>query len=216
LNTGGLELTPQEIRNAIFQGKAANIVKEFAKFEEFKSATDSKIKTKRMEDRDFVSRFIAFYLIDYTEYKPGLDDFINLSMEILEKSDTGQIEIDFKKALRLSTDIFGDDAFRKRIDDKASRRPINKAYFEVITSTFAKLNDDEINKLKQNKELFKNNLIILMNNDRYFRSLSQGTGTIDSVKNRFSLFQQVLQESINERKIKITIDNDNKIKISEL
>jgi hypothetical protein len=214
LNTGGLELTPQEIRNAIFQGKSADTVKHFAQFDEFKKATDWKIKTQRMEDRDFVSRFIAFYLIDYERYKPGLDDFINSSMEMLEKKDVKDIEHDFKKSLNLATDIFGYDAFRKRTNIDAARRPINKAYFEVITSTFAKLKEQEVDSLKKNKELFKNNLIILMNNDRYFRSLSQGTGTVDSVKYRFSKFQQVLEKSINGIKIKIT--DDNKIENSEL
>ena len=214
LNTGGLELTPQEIRNAIFQGKPADTINKMAQFNEFKRATDWRVQTQRMEDRDFVSRFISFYLIDYKKYQPGLDDFINSSMEILEKSDTEKIETDFKKSLLLSIDIFGNDAFRKRIEKFANRRPINKAYFEVITSTFAKLTDDESLQLKTNKKLFKDNLITLMNNDRYFRALSQGTGTTDSVRNRFSLFQQVLHKSING--IKIKIGDDNKIEDSEL
>jgi len=214
LNTGGLVLTPQEIRNAIYQGTAADTVKKFAQFPEFIQATENKIKTKRMEDRDFVSRFIAFYLIDYTKYQPGLDDFINSSMEILEETDIQLLEENFKKALHLSLDIFENDAFRKRINKNDGRRPINKAYFEVIVSTFAKLRENEIIMLKQNKELFKDNLLILMNNNRFFYSLSQGTGTIDSVRIRFSWFQQVLQKSINEIKIEIT--DDNKIGNSEL
>jgi hypothetical protein len=214
LNTGSLELTPQEIRNTIFQGKVADTIKKMAQLEEFKKATDWRIKTQRMEDRDFVSRFIAFYLIDYEKYQPGLDDFINSSMEILEKIDTEKIERDFKKSLLLAIDIFGNDAFRKRTNKNDVRRPINKAYFEVIASTFAKLSDEEKSSLKINKNLFKSNLIKLMNNDRYFRALSQGTGTTDSVKNRFSLFQQVLQKSINGIEIRIT--DDNKIEDSEL
>jgi hypothetical protein len=213
LNTSGLVLTPQEIRNAIFQGKAADTVKQLAKLKEFTQVTEEKIKTKRMEDRDFVSRFIAFYLLDYTQYQPGLDDFINLGMEKLEKTDVKNLENNFKKSLLLSIDIFENDAFRKRTNENDTRHPINKAYFEVITTTFAKLNDDEIGKLKQNKTLLKENLITLMNNKRYFGSLSQGTGTTDSVTIRFSWFNKVLQKSINGIKIKIT--NDNKIENSE-
>ena len=77
LNTGGLELTPQEIRNAVYQGYAADTIKSMAKLPEFIRATSGKILTSRMQDRDFVSRFVAFYLIDYSKYQPGLDDFIN-------------------------------------------------------------------------------------------------------------------------------------------
>ena len=43
LNTSGLLLTPQEIRNAIYQGKAVDTVKNLAELEEFIQATDGKI-----------------------------------------------------------------------------------------------------------------------------------------------------------------------------
>jgi len=207
LNTDGLVLTPQEIRNAIYQGKAADTVKELAQFPEFIQATENKIKTKRMEDRDFVSRFIAFYLIDYTKYQPGLDDFINLSMEILEETDTLMLKRDYRKALLLSMEVFENDAFRKRLHRNNGRSMINKAYFEVIVSTFAKLNENNIALVRQNKELLKDNLITLMRNDRYSKSLSQGTGTTNSVGIRFSMFKQVLQKSINGINIRITDDN---------
>ncbi|MDR0832917.1 MAG: DUF262 domain-containing protein [Candidatus Symbiothrix sp.] len=217
LNTGGLELTPQEIRNAVYQGKAIDTVNLFAKFDEFLTATEQKIPKNRMQDRDFVSRFIAFYLNDYTQYLPGLDDFINSSMEILEKMEKSDIDIiatNFKKSLKLAFNIFGNDAFRKRRDINVGRSPINKAYFEVITTSFAKLNNTEIQLLFENKELLKDNLIEIMKTDRYFNVLSRGTGTTDSVKIRFSWFQKVLNKSINGIKIKVT--DDNKIEDKEL
>jgi hypothetical protein len=137
LNTRGLELTPQEIRNAVYQGKPADTIKKLAQLEVFRRATDGRIPTSRMQDRDFISRFLAFYLIDYKNYKPGLDDFINSSMDLLEKADVDKIEADFIKALNLSLKIFEADAFRIRTDKNDRRRPINKAYFEVITASFA-------------------------------------------------------------------------------
>jgi hypothetical protein len=214
LNTGGLELTPQEIRNAVYQGVAIEKIKRLAKSDIFRQATDGKIPTNRMQDCDFVSRFVGFYLIDYRHYIPGLDDFINSSMDTLEKYDIQVLEEKFKQALQLAIDIFGKDAFRKRKDVSAVRAPINKAYFEVLTVSFAKLNTNEVESVKQNGELLKNNLITLMNSDKYSNALSRATGTRDSVSVRFSLFQQVLEKSINNIRIKIT--NDNKIEDSEL
>jgi len=214
LNTGGLELTPPEIRNAIYQGEAADAIKKFAKFDEFLKATDRRIPTQRMQDRDFVSRFIGFYLIDYTQYTPGLDDFINSSMDLLEKVNKQELEKKFKNSLQLAIDIFNNDAFRKRTDNIHGRRPINKAYFEVITVSFSKLSTDEENLIRLNKDLFRENLIELMNSSRYSNSLSGGTGTKDSVTIRFSWFQQVLKKSINRKKIRV--NNDNKIEDIEL
>lgn len=209
LNTGGLELTPQEIRNAVYQGIPAETIKKMANLNEFRQATSWRIPTNRMQDRDFVSRFLAFYLIDYKDYKPGLDDFINSSMELLEKADIEKIETDFINALNLSIQIFEDDAFRKRTHRDDRRRPINKAYFEVISVFFSKLTPTKQNQLLQNKRLFKNNLIRLMQSDRYSNSLSAGTGTKDSVNIRFSWFEIVLNKSING--IKIRVNDDNKI-----
>lgn len=213
LNTGGLELTSAEIRNAVYQGKATDIINELAQLDEFKNATENKIPSNRMQDRDFISRFVAFYLKDFTQYTPGLDDFINETMSILEKADIIQLKNDFIKALNLSINIFGNDAFRKRFKRGDSRKPINKAYFEVITATFSKLNNEEILRLKENKTLFKNNLITLMNNTRYSNALSGGTGTKDSVNIRFSWFQEVLKRSLLGNRINIT--NDNKIENKE-
>ncbi|GAB6010870.1 DUF262 domain-containing protein [Viscerimonas tarda] len=207
LNTGGLELTPQEIRNAVYQGKAADTIKQLAQLNDFLEATDRGIPTNRMQDRDFISRFIAFYLIEYTNYVPGLDDFINSSMSILEKFDVQLIESRFKKALQLAIDIFGNDAFRKRTSELDYRNPINKAYFEVITVNFSKLTAEEETRLRKNSKLLKENLIELMKSERYSNALSRGTGTKDSVTIRFSWFEQVLDKSINGLKIKVSHDN---------
>lgn len=207
LNTGGLELTPQEIRNAVYQGCAAETIKNMAKSPEFIKATGGKIPTNRMQDRDFVSRFVAFYLIDYSEYQPSLDDFINSSMDLLEKEKAPLIECNFKKALNLAFEIFQEDAFRKRTDLSERRRPINKAYFEVITVLFAKLSDEDKSKLLNQTDILRRNLMILMKNERYSNSLSGGTGTKDSVNIRFSWFKDVLDRSIKGEKIKISDDN---------
>jgi len=208
LNTDGLVLTPQEIRNAIYQGKATEGLKELSTLQEFLTATERKVPTSRMQDKDFACRFVAFYLTDYTKYMPDLDSFLNSGMELLEKEAIEPIKQNFKKSLRLAIDIFGTDSFRKRIDKTAPRHPINKAYFEVITVTFSKLNDEEEKLLRQNIALLKDNLIELMKSKRYNNSLSV-TGNKDSVITRFSWFQQVLQKSIHGQKIRVS--NDNKI-----
>lgn len=214
LNTGGLILTPQEIRNAIYQGKSIDTIRHLAKLDIFLQATEGRVPTNRMQDCDFVSRFVSFYLVDYHEYEPGLDDFINAGMVLLEKYDEKLLECKFIQSLQLSIDIFKNDAFRKRTNKSDRRRQINKAYFEVITVSFSKMNQEEIDLLKCNSDLFKTNLITLMQNEKYSNALSRATGTKDNVMIRFSWFQQVLEKSINGKKIEIS--DDNKIKNNEL
>lgn len=207
LNTGGLELTPAEIRNAVYQGIPSDFIKKLAQSEVFKQATESRVPTKRMQDRDFISRFLAFYLIDFNEYEPGLDDFINRSMDVLEKENLKAIEDKFYYSLQLAIHVFDSDAFRKRINPAESRKPINKAYFEVITVVFSKLSENDKVLLLEKKHLFKSNLFTLVANQRYSNSLSGGTGTKDSVFIRFSWFKLVLDKSLLGLKIRFTDDN---------
>lgn len=218
LNTGGVELTPQEIRNAMFQGIAIETVQQMSRDGAFLKATDKKIPTKRKQDQDFVSRFIAFYLFDYEKYVPDLETYINKSMELLrDSSDSNLIskmKTDFIKAMDIAYEIFGNDAFRKRENVNNPRNPLNKAYFEVISTTFAKLSDQKTTLLLQNRDLLKRNLIELMNNKSYSSSLSGGTGTKDSVLRRFSWFRDIIERTINGNQIFIT--DDNKIENSEL
>ena len=73
-------LTAQEIRHAMHQGIAADYVASLAEMDSFKRATCNIIKTARMQDRDFVTRYVAFYLQDSAEYQPAPDSFLTKGM----------------------------------------------------------------------------------------------------------------------------------------
>lgn len=198
LNTGGIELEPQEIRNAVFQGKAIELVKELSHNELFKKVTGYKIPTKRMQDQDFVTRFMAFYLLGYENYKPDLDNFMNTCLEKIKAGDITdetivEMKKDFSKSMKLAEEIFGDDAFRKRESENDKKRPINKAYFEVIAVSFANLSEDDCNRLVANKKYFKQLLMDEMkNNKSYNNSFSGGTGKRESVRLRFTKFNEII------------------------
>lgn len=203
LNTGGIPLSPQEIRNAVFFGKAIDIVREMSEYHEFLKASQNKIPTRRKQSMDFISRFVAFYLLGYESYSASdLDNFINEAMKGIKQgrfdSRIDTMKSNFVKAMKLASEIFGNDAFRKRTFRTDPRKPLNKAYFEVIAVGFANLDDDEISRLKINQELFRENLMREMHdNISYANAFSGGTALVGSVRKRFSVFNRVLQDSIN-------------------
>ena len=62
INTGGLYLTPQEIRNALYNGSATELLNALAKNESFLEATTNSVKSERMDDFELILRCIAFIL----------------------------------------------------------------------------------------------------------------------------------------------------------
>jgi len=197
INTGGLTLSSQEIRHAMHQD-VSDFLKELAESEEFLLATGKKISTERMQDRDFVNRFLAFYLLDYaTEYlkEDDLDIFMNRALSMLAKktdSEKQKIEVDFRNAMKLVHEIFGNKAFSKQ--PKPNR--INKALFEVISASFAQLDESKRNILKNKKEDFKEILYTTIE-EKFKDSLSSGTGGQSSVILRHKEFNNVLNEVLN-------------------
>jgi len=203
INTGGLILTTQEIRHALNQGIPADFVKELASLEEFRKATDYTLSgCKRMEDRDFVTRFIGFYL-DYDNYQPDLDSFLNKAMAKLNElnsSERKKVRDDFIKAMKAAYEIFSNDAFRKRYHKSDKRRPLNKALFDTWSVNLSKLNDEQAQNLIIKKDKVRNKFIEVMNLDKDFeRAVSSATGDLRSVQKRFKTVKELIKEIINDK-----------------
>lgn len=145
INTGGLFLTAQEIRHALFQGAATELLKELANLPEFKSATTNSIRTKRMDDHECVLRFLAFYLEPYTTYKtPDLHGFLSDAMREINligkqtPERLSELRELFRETMVKAESLFGIYAFRKIYEIGGKRSPISKALFEVWSVSLTK------------------------------------------------------------------------------
>jgi hypothetical protein len=202
INTGGLPLSAQEIRHALNQGKATDLLGHLAVSEEFLTATAHGISDKRMADQECVLRFMAFTLTPYTDYKVGdLDRFLNEAMADINKMSDEQLvalEYQFLQAMVAACEIFGNDAFRKRYDRDHGRYPINKALFEAWSVNLGMLSGDQTLVLKQGSEVLIDRFIALMNTPGFNDAVSQGTGDIRKVDIRFRGIGQIIQEVLND------------------
>lgn len=200
VNTGGLIMEPQEIRHAMNQGTPAVYVKELAQTPEFIEATQRAISPNRMLDREFVTRFISFYINDYKTYIPDLDTFMNSSMSAIKKlsdAEKEQMKKDFISAMQLSKEIFNNWAFRKSDKYPEKRKPINKALFEVWSVTLAKLDFEQRKTIKEKKEILFNKSISLVKEDpTFFNSITTSTGNKSSVAYRFSSIEKIIHETL--------------------
>lgn len=200
INTGGLVLEAQEIRHALNQGVPAKFVAELALLEEFKRATGWVIATERMLDREFVTRFIAFYINSPSDYRPDLDTFLSQSMGQLKfkaPEELSAIKRNFSEAMFLATDIFSRWAFRKVYDTAVRRKPINKALFEVWSVELAKLSDTERLIARERKDAIFNSFVQLMNDDSNFvGAITSATGDKNRIKYRFSRIEELLKQQL--------------------
>lgn len=200
INTGGLTLEPAEIKNSIYRGQAANLLKELAHSNEFVKATRNKIDSSRMLDCEFVNRFMAFYLLGIKKYSGNLEDYLNDAMGQLQKAPASTIDrcrVDFLKAMEYSADIFGDKAFRKIIATGTYGR-INKPLYDAITVNLAKLSEQECTRLLERKDKLNTKYKKLLKDKKFVDIITSGTAAIDNVTSRhntiYKLFQEVLAD----------------------
>lgn len=200
INTGGLILNSQEIRHALNQGIPATFIADLADLKEFKAATENALNSNRMMDREFVTRFIAFYLYPHTEYVPDLDTYMNRAMSDIKKLSRIQrdeIKSNFISSMKLAQTIFNNWAFRKSDKYPEKKKPINKALFEVWSVSLAKLNDTDRSKLIEKKEVvFEASINLIKNDSNFFASITTSTGNKSSVNYRFTKVESIIQETL--------------------
>lgn len=157
INTGGIQLNDQEIRQALYSGRGTDLLKELAERKEFQEATQFAVKSERMLDREYVLRFLSFTELDYKkEYKGNIDNFLIKGLKKannFNESDVERVTEQFIRVMNVCKDVFGKYAFRKYNKD-FRRGPINKAIFEIWAICFSELDYEQLEKIKESKEKF--------------------------------------------------------------
>ena len=198
INTGGLVLTSQEIRNALYQGKAAKFLYKMSQSKEFKNATDYSIKTERMLDREFCLRYISFTQLDIEKEYTVLDEFLNKGMDYLAASDDvtlDQIYFEFEYVMKISSRLFGKFAFR-RLNTEERRGPVNKSLFEAWSLILMKLDEGDINIISDKKsELIK--VFTKLCGDYDFPNAIRSSDKT-SVKSRISKIQNMVENLLGK------------------
>ncbi len=150
VNRGGVQLTKQEIRNALYQGEATKLLTRLAESEEFRLATGNAfVKEQRMKDKYLLNRFIAFYLYrmghlqDTTGqtyiYLGDMEELLGKSLDAVNHMTldaVAKIEWLVKETLKKIYLCMGEDAFRMSFYEKRQKTPINMNIFETVMYAF--------------------------------------------------------------------------------
>ena len=201
INTGGLILEPQEIRNALYQGQASMFLLKMSQSTEFRKATDYSIKPDRMLDREFCLRFVCFTQLDVEKEYTVLDEFLNKGMEYLSVADENtlsQVYFEFEYVMKVSNELFGKFAFR-RLNTEERRGPVNKSLFEAWSLIILGLGDNDINILKNQKEILRKKFTTLCDDYDFQNTIRASDKT--SVKSRISRIQNMVNELLGKKDV---------------
>ena len=146
VNTGGVNLNPQEMRNAICKQEVRDFLIKSTKNENYLLATRGRVKDDRMDSQELVLRFYAFYkAYDYEKNVlhydyPNIATMLDDAIEDLNKMQPSMREELYKKfdlAMRRTYDAFGEYAFSKVQKDgrtvKRNMDYINKSLFSSFS-----------------------------------------------------------------------------------
>lgn len=199
VNTGGMQLTPQEIRHALNQGPITKLLARLAKDPIFRRVTQGVVESLRMSDRELILRAIAFMHTGVEDYRAfnEMDAFLLAAMAELNKlpsRDLDSLAEEFLESLEKVRVIFGRYAFRKFTERDGRRSPFNKALFETW---IVAVREYPIASLKKNTGGILDGFVDLINwSPTFVRSISSSTASYSAVHTRFAGIGKLLAERV--------------------
>lgn len=178
LNTGGVPLTNQEVRNCIFSGEFNEQLKSLNLNTHWRYLYGNQNPNKRMNDVELILRFFSLYNEKYLVYQAPMREWLNDQM----KENAGGLSNfeDFQSLFEMVVekiyDELGPDVF------KVKSRSFNRSVFDAIMVSFARgiINDN-----------FRNDLIeaysYLLTDQDFQTSIIEGTTDPRKVRSRINL-----------------------------
>jgi hypothetical protein len=125
LNTGGVTLNPQEIRNSTYPGPLNDLILELSENRQFHRILGIKNKNRsliyqEMRDAEFVLRFFTFRDIwqDFKGSMKRLMDKFMSEKQHISANDVEELRHDFLKTIEAVENSFGEYCFRRWLPDK--------------------------------------------------------------------------------------------------
>jgi hypothetical protein len=200
INTGGLTLNNQEIRNAMATPRERKFLTELTKNSHFVDSVGD--QSKRMADQELVLRFLAFYTQDYKNSRKNIAVFIDETMEKLKKStyeELDKFKHIFDCAISCCNQIFGNRAFEKKTENGNNRIRKNASLFEALMVCIAKLPEPQRKTLVEKKTQFSAKLLDLTMDDQKFNeAISFATQKHEHVDVRHQRVTDLIKEVCQE------------------
>lgn len=203
VNTGGMPLKPQEIRNIVSHKSTRYLLKELADSDEFKLATRNRVSDLRMDAQELILKFLLYYrCYDIQRRRPifqsnNLQNLLDNEIEIintLDKEELNNYYRCFINAMRRAIALFGEESFSK----PGFSHIINKALFISWGVVLARSNF-EISLLELKKSQAMITFRSYLNSNYYYAtSLTSSTNSPNNIKRQFDGVYSVLEAIMND------------------
>lgn len=212
LNTGGVKLERQEIRNALYRSPFNELLDEITRWDEFRDVwglprwVGNEVETNpkllenslfsKMGDAEVVLRFFA--LRHAAHYRHGMQGFLDIYMRKAMHFSDGDVDILrqlYRRTLSLARDIYGEIVFRPyRCSEEAWDAKPHKAFQDAVMVGLA-------DQLEDADELRRHTSKVIEATKALFRENAEGTftgrgNTKQDIIERISLYQKMLVKVI--------------------
>lgn len=197
VNTGGIPLNSQEIRNIMASSRVRRLLRDMSRSEQFIRATRGRVRDTRMDAQELCLRFIVFYM-KYDSVKHEFSDLRSLAQMLdtmiisLNKVDNEVfdfINTSFKESMERCYALLGEEAFSK----ETSRHIINKPLFISWAVVLAN-KQVELPKLKEKREQAVKLQQDFFRDGEYFNAITSSTTTRRNISLQFEAVERILEE----------------------
>lgn len=198
INTGAVQLNPQEVRHGLFHGRLFKLVDLLAEEKTWRDISGHKNDT-RMKGGELVLRYLALTTMQHA-YKKPLKSFLNEFCALHQKLSQEQ-ELEWKQQFLASVEavsyMFGDKSF-KILD--ANLQPvvknINSALFDAVMVSFTRLNVTKRKLQSVDRDKFLRSYQVFVSSEEFKQAITSGTSATSAVNYRIDAFSEFLRAEI--------------------
>lgn len=197
----GEPLSRQQMRNALYNGKATVWLRDAAAGEPFRRATGASLSAKTMRDREAINRFCAFELVGWRGYTTSdMDTFLadGLSrLASISEGDRSELRERFDHSMELNRQLFDGHSFRKSLalgSPMAHRSVINVSLFEVCAVGMA--SPRVLVCADERRDRVKTAIIKLLGDEDFVRAITYSTNSTAAVHTRFGMMEAAMQAAV--------------------
>jgi hypothetical protein len=191
LNTGAVQLNPQELRHGLYYGPLMDLLDELGQYGTWKKITGIR-SDKRMRGAELIIRYLAL-TYELEKYEKPLATFLNnFARDNRRAGNADELSDSFKMTVDGVHELLGDNAFRLFAEDGAPDNNVNAAVFDAQMVGFARSEVTRPDVNAQFRKRFRQEYIELQKSPEFLRSVTASTSDPPLVRYRIAAVRNLL------------------------